>query len=187
MSRFVEGFRTGWHALLANKLRTALTMLGIVIGTGGYFGTTVAVRSGGKGDVTSKPLWRIERTANRLGSGVVYKGHVYILNTNGIIECHNLKTGKVLFSERVRGTGSKQESWSSMIIAGNRIYVPNQSGETIVMRASPKFDLIGIPYQIILGSKSTDNKFEFKEINGETTTLSLEEIKNKLLNKRNLN
>ena len=50
-----------------------------------------------------------------------------------------------------------------------------------------KFDLIGIPYQIILGSKSTDNKFEFKEINGETTTLSLEEIKNKLLNKRNLN
>ena len=48
-----------------------------------------------------------------------------------------------------------------------------------------KFDLIGIPYQIILGSKSTDDKFEFKEINGKTETLSLEEIKNKLLNKRN--
>ena len=50
-----------------------------------------------------------------------------------------------------------------------------------------KFDLIGIPYQIILGSKSTDDKFEFKEINGKTETLSLETIKNKLLNKRNLN
>ena len=50
-----------------------------------------------------------------------------------------------------------------------------------------KFDLIGIPYQIILGSKSTDNKFEFKEVNGKTETLSLEEIENKLLNKRNLN
>ena len=50
-----------------------------------------------------------------------------------------------------------------------------------------KFDLIGIPYQIILGSKSTGDKFEFKEINGKTETLSLEEIKNKLLNKRNLN
>ena len=48
-----------------------------------------------------------------------------------------------------------------------------------------KFDLIGIPYQIILGSKSTDNKFEFKEINGETKALSLEEIINKLTNKRN--
>ena len=50
-----------------------------------------------------------------------------------------------------------------------------------------KFDLIGIPYQIILGSKSTDDKFEFKEVNGKAEIKSLEEIKNKLLNKRNLN
>jgi len=50
-----------------------------------------------------------------------------------------------------------------------------------------KFDLIGIPYQIILGSKSTDDKFEFKEVNRKTESKSLEEIKNILLNKRNLN
>ena len=50
-----------------------------------------------------------------------------------------------------------------------------------------KFDLIGIPFQIILGSKSTDDKFEFKEINEKTEILSLEEIKNKLIKKRNLN
>ena len=48
-----------------------------------------------------------------------------------------------------------------------------------------KFDLIGIPFQIILGSKSSDYKFEFKELNNKTEALSLEEIKNKLLNKRN--
>ena len=48
-----------------------------------------------------------------------------------------------------------------------------------------KFDLIGIPYQIILGSKSTDDKFEFKEINGSTEILSLEDIKNKLIQSRN--
>ena len=47
-----------------------------------------------------------------------------------------------------------------------------------------KFDLIGIPYQIILGSKSTDDKIEFKEVNGETKEISLKEIENKLLNKR---
>ena len=50
-----------------------------------------------------------------------------------------------------------------------------------------KFDLIGIPYQIIIGSKSTDDQIEFKEINGKTETLSLEEIKNKLLNKQSSN
>ena len=48
-----------------------------------------------------------------------------------------------------------------------------------------KFDLIGIPHQIILGSKSTDEKFEFKSVNGKTETLSLDEIRNKLLNSRN--
>ena len=50
-----------------------------------------------------------------------------------------------------------------------------------------KFDLIGVPYQIILGSKSIKNKFEFKEVGGKTETLSLEEIINKLIKKRNLN
>jgi prolyl-tRNA synthetase len=44
-----------------------------------------------------------------------------------------------------------------------------------------KFDLIGVPYQIILGSKSNDDKFEFKEINNETENLSLLEIKNRLI------
>jgi len=43
-----------------------------------------------------------------------------------------------------------------------------------------KHDLIGIPYQIIVGSKSEKNKFEFKELNYENKLLSLEEIKSKL-------
>ncbi len=45
-----------------------------------------------------------------------------------------------------------------------------------------KHDLIGIPYQIIIGSKSQGEKFEFKEINSEIEMLSLEEIKSKLRN-----
>ena len=50
-----------------------------------------------------------------------------------------------------------------------------------------KFDLIGIPFQIILGSKSIKDKFEFKELNGKTEILSLVEIEKKLNNKRNSN
>ena len=45
-----------------------------------------------------------------------------------------------------------------------------------------KHDLIGVPYQIIIGSKSQGDKFEFKEINGETKILSLKEIKDKIKN-----
>jgi outer membrane protein assembly factor BamB len=117
---------------------------GVVVGMGGFFGTSVAVPIGGKDDMSSHTLWRTERTPNRLGSGVVHQGHVYVLNTNGIMECLELKTGKAKFSERVRGRGAKQESWSSMLLAGDKIFIPNQSGETIVLRARPKFELIGI-------------------------------------------
>ena len=43
-----------------------------------------------------------------------------------------------------------------------------------------KHELLGIPYQIIVGSKSSDNKFEFKEVNSDSSLLNLKEIKNKL-------
>ena len=43
-----------------------------------------------------------------------------------------------------------------------------------------KHDLIGIPFQIIIGSKSEESKFEFKELNSEIQKLSLEDIKSKL-------
>ena len=44
-----------------------------------------------------------------------------------------------------------------------------------------KHDLIGIPFQIIIGSKSEENKFEFKELNSDSQLLNLEAIKSKLL------
>ena len=45
-----------------------------------------------------------------------------------------------------------------------------------------KHDLIGIPYQIIIGSKSEENRFEFKEVGKSATLLNLEEIKEKIKN-----
>jgi prolyl-tRNA synthetase len=43
-----------------------------------------------------------------------------------------------------------------------------------------KHDLIGIPYQIIIGSKSEEDKFEFKELNSQSEILSLDDIQLKL-------
>ena len=45
-----------------------------------------------------------------------------------------------------------------------------------------KHDLIGIPFQIILGSKSKENEFEFKEVNSESAILPLEKIISKIRN-----
>ena len=43
-----------------------------------------------------------------------------------------------------------------------------------------KHDLIGVPYQIIIGSKSEGDNFEFKELNNNSEMLSLVKIKSKL-------
>ncbi len=43
-----------------------------------------------------------------------------------------------------------------------------------------KHDLIGIPFQIIVGSKSAEEKFEFKEVNMKSEILDLKRIKQKL-------
>ena len=43
-----------------------------------------------------------------------------------------------------------------------------------------KHDLIGIPFQIIIGAKSQEDKFEFKEVNSDSENYSFKEIIEKL-------
>ena len=50
-----------------------------------------------------------------------------------------------------------------------------------------KFDLIGVPFQILIGKNSDDKVFELKEVNGETKKLELNEIIKILKNKKDKN
>lgn len=112
---------------------------------GGYNGDALAVKSGGSGDVTgSHRLWLKPKTKQRIGSGVISEGHIYILNDPGVAECIELTTGKVLWEERLAGPGPKNSSWSSMVLAEGKLYVINQGGDTFVVKASPKFELLGV-------------------------------------------
>ena len=116
---------------------------GVVVAMGGFQGTSIAVKPGGSGDVTATHrLWQTVRTKNRIGSGVVKDGLVYVLNSPGVAECIDLKTGKVIWEERLDGPGAKDESWSNLVLVGDLIYVLNQSGDTIIFKASPKFETV---------------------------------------------
>ncbi|MEW5978107.1 MAG: PQQ-binding-like beta-propeller repeat protein [Acidobacteriota bacterium] len=118
---------------------------GVIVAMGGFLGTTVAVKPGGNGNVTdTHRLWIRERNKNQLGTGVIHKGYFYVLDTPGIAECIELRTGKLIWQERVNGLGPTNESWSSMVLSGDKIYILNQSGDTIILRASPQFELIAV-------------------------------------------
>lgn len=116
---------------------------GIVVAMGGFNGSTVAVKPGGRGDVTeSHRLWQHPKTKQRIGSGVIHGGYIYILNDPGVAECFELKTGKLVWEERLKGPAAKTSSWSSMVSADGRLYAINQGGDTFVLKASPQFELL---------------------------------------------
>jgi outer membrane protein assembly factor BamB len=115
----------------------------VAMSSGPAGGSAIAVKPGGSGDVTeSQRLWRLERVKSRIGSGVIHEGHFYGIAQDGIAECFELKSGNIVWAERLQGPTSRNSSWSSMLLAGDTIYVPNQSGDVFALRASPKFELL---------------------------------------------
>lgn len=117
---------------------------GYVVGLGGYFGGSVAVKQGGSGDLSNQKVWSVKREKRHLlSSGVIQGRHIFISNTIGVAECRELETGKQLWEERLKSTGADGETWGSMILVGENLYVMNRSGDTFVIRANPeKFDLL---------------------------------------------
>lgn len=118
---------------------------GVVVALGGYQGMALAAKTGGKGDVTeTHRLWHHPRTRQRIGSGVIHEGRIYILNELPTAECYDLRTGKLLAERRLKGSGPKGNIWSSMVLAGERLYVINQSGDTFVLKASPQIETLSL-------------------------------------------
>lgn len=110
---------------------------GVMFAMSGYGGAALAVKTGGSGDVTAKNrVWHLPKVSQRIGSGVVHEGYHYILSDGGILECLDLKTGAMVFEERLKGN-----NWSSLVLsADGKCYAANQIGECFVFKASPKFE-----------------------------------------------
>lgn len=116
-------------------------LLGTSSGMGG--GNAIALKPGGSGDVTdSRRVWRQERFKSAIGSGVIHEGHFYTISQDGMAGCYDLKNGDKIWEERLKGPGAKGSSWSSILLADDKIYIPNQSGDVFVLRASPTFEVL---------------------------------------------
>ena len=111
-------------------------------------GTIVATSSGpgGGAAVALKPgggeNWKLDRFQSAIGSGVIVGGHLFTISQNGVAACNDLKTGATVWEERLKGSGSRGSSWSSMLLADGKIYVPNQGGDVFVLRAAPTFEVL---------------------------------------------
>ena len=116
---------------------------GIAVGMGGFGGMGLAVRTGGKGDVTeTHRVWHQRNSPQRIGSGVVHEGHIYIHNDPGTAMCLNLKTGVTVWNERLPAKAGSGTNWSSVMLADGHCYSITQGGECFVFKANTNFELV---------------------------------------------
>jgi outer membrane protein assembly factor BamB len=94
-------------------------------------GPYMALKTGGKGDIsTTHVQWRVETGAPYVSSVVYYEGLVYMANGVGVVRCVDGKTGERVWQERIGGVFS-----ASPVAADGKIYLLAESGEMVVLKA----------------------------------------------------
>jgi outer membrane protein assembly factor BamB len=79
-------------------------------------------------------LWHATtRNPQRIGSGVIVGGHLYVVNEQHTAQCFEAKSGRLVWEGRLPAGAI----WSSIVQVNDRLYVINQEGTTIVFRSSP--------------------------------------------------
>lgn len=121
---------------------------GLAFVFGGYpRRATVAVRPGGKGDVTdSNVVWQIAKTTY-VPTPVHHAGHLYFIDDQGFAYCIKAKTGEIVYEERVSGNDGAgrrggKPFYASAVLAGDRYYAVSRKGGTFVVAAKPKYEVI---------------------------------------------
>lgn len=99
----------------------------------------LAIRAGGRGDVTmSHRMWKLNKGSN-VPSPVLHDGHLYFAHENlAMAYCVNAKTGELVYEERI--TPSPGQIYSSPLLAEGRIYFTGRGGHTVVLAAKPKYE-----------------------------------------------
>jgi outer membrane protein assembly factor BamB len=136
-----------WHCSGMNSLIYAnpLVVKDVIVGMGGFGGWAIGVKKGGSGDVTATHrLWQEKRNGQRIGSGVVKDNLIYMTNEPGIVECIDPQTGASLWKERPQVPSGRASSWSSLVLAGDKLYLVTQASDTVIMKAADKFEQLGV-------------------------------------------
>lgn len=118
--RYGEGFSNVPRPVYGNDM--------VFICSGFQEPSLLAVRVDGRGDVTKKIVWKLDRGIPRTPSPLLVGNELYIVNDNGIATCIDAKTGEELWRARLDGNYS-----ASPIYADGRIYFLSEEGLSIVI------------------------------------------------------
>jgi outer membrane protein assembly factor BamB len=99
----------------------------------------LAVRAGGRGDVTrSHRVWSTNFGPD-VPSPVSDGRYLYVIRDNGTLYCYEALTGAEVYAGRRLRSGTYT---SSLVLADGKIYATNEDGVTSVVRAGPQFEVL---------------------------------------------
>ena len=116
---------------------------GVVYATGGYPRQgTIAVRAGGKGDVTQTNVLWSSQNASYVPSPVVHRGHLFVVSDQGFATCLEAKSGKLVYKERLPSLSGGKPFYASVVLANERLYAVSRRAGTFVLSATPQFAVV---------------------------------------------
>jgi outer membrane protein assembly factor BamB len=153
-SRFIRGYdpRTGkelWRLGGSSKITAPTPVFAdglFVIASGRAPERPIfAVRPGARGDLTlgdgvtsSKTVaWSRTGRGSYMPTPLVYRGLLYVLANNGVFDAYDLQSGKEIYRQRLPQVGSGFSA--SPVAADGKIYLSNEDGEMLVVKAGPEF------------------------------------------------
>ena len=99
----------------------------------------LALKAGGRGDVTkSHLLWTFDMGPD-VPTPVTDGKHVYVINDRGIMACLEARTGREIYARQRLKPGTYS---ASPVLADGHIYITNEDGLTSVVKAGPEFQVV---------------------------------------------
>jgi outer membrane protein assembly factor BamB len=105
----------------------------------------MAVRAGANGDISLRKdeasndfvVWHQPRFSGYTPSPLVYRGRVYAVNNNGVLQVADARTGVEIFKARIGGGGYTFSA--SPLASQGRLYFLSEDGDGFVLRAADKY------------------------------------------------
>lgn len=113
---------------------------GIIYCIGGRSGGSLAVRAGGRGDVTETHRLWTGRKGSNVSSPIVHNGHLYWMHENqGIAYCAETKSGEIVYEQRVEGA---DQVYASPVLSEDKLFYVTRTGRSFIVAAKPNFELV---------------------------------------------
>lgn len=104
---------------------------GFIYAVSGPGGASLAIRPGGRGDVTSTHVkWQNSRGAPFVPSAILVGEHYYLVHDEGVGSCLDAQTGKVHWQKRFSGRFT-----ASPVAGDGKVYFTDEAGTTLVIAA----------------------------------------------------